>query len=146
MGDYKESKKQLSDYIEWQIKKTCCATRSAIVLEATKDVLGKHLLQLQDLPAKTLTQEELEPIFDGCKDMSSPNLRTNVVTFNYHRRFDWMERITMLMGLNTWAFVQKNMFPNQGDEQDMVLVFKTSQVVLVTRVDLAKNMQPGGDL
>lgn len=67
-------------------------------------MLGK-LLWLEDLSAETLTFVELELVFDRCKDVNSPNLRNNIVTFKYLRRFGWMESIIMLRGLNTWAFV-----------------------------------------
>ena len=146
VGDYRDTKNQLNDYIKQQVEKTPSATRSAIVLEATKDLLGELLLRLEDAPTKTLTLEELEPVFDRCKDVSSPNLRNNVITFKYLKRFGWMESITMLRGLSTWAFVQKNMFPGQGDEEDKVFVFKMSEVGPASGVDLVKRMQPGGDL
>ena len=105
VGDYRDTKKQLTDYIERQVERTPSATRSAIVLEATKDLLGKLLLRPKDAPTKTLTLEELEPVFDQCKDVSSPNLRNNVITFKYLKRYGVMESITMLRGLSTWAYV-----------------------------------------
>lgn len=88
-----------------QIKRTPSATRSAIVLEATKDLLGELLVEIKDFLAKTLTLKELELVSGLYKDVSSPNLRNNIVTFKYFKKFGWLENITMLRGLSTWALL-----------------------------------------
>ena len=57
-----------------------------------------------------------------------------------------MDGIAKLRGVSTWAYVQRNQFPGQGDDTDKVFVFKMSEVGPGSGVDLVKRMQPGGDL
>ena len=57
-----------------------------------------------------------------------------------------MDSITMLRGSSNWNYVQKNMFPGQGEDLDKVFVFKMSEVGPGSGVDLVKRMQAGGDL
>jgi hypothetical protein len=59
------------------------ATNAAIVMEATKELLGKLLLVPQGVPAKTLTFEELVPVLDKCKYLMLPSVKNNVTTFRY---------------------------------------------------------------
>jgi hypothetical protein len=93
-----------------------------------------------------MTFEELVPVLDKCKYMTSPSIKNNVTTFKYLRRFGVMDSITMLRGCSHWPYVQKNMFPGQGFDFDKVFLFKMSKVGLGRGVDLVKRMQPGGDL
>jgi hypothetical protein len=65
---------------------TPSATNSIIVIEPTKGLLGKLLLGPQGVLAKTFAFEELVPIFDKCKYMSSPNIWNDVITFWYLRK------------------------------------------------------------
>ena len=62
------------------------------------------------------------------------------------RRFGVMDSITMLRGSSNWNYVQKSMFPGQGEDLDKVFVFKMSEVRPGSGVDLVKRMQAGGDL
>ena len=39
-----------------------------------------------------------------------------------------MDGIAKLRGVNTWAYVQRNQFPGQGDGMDKVFVFKMFEV------------------
>jgi hypothetical protein len=146
VGDYRDIKVEISSLIENQIENTPKATKSAVVLEASKDLIGSFLLRSEDDPPKTLTVQELYPVLDRCKDLASPNIRNKVVTFRYLRRFGVMDSITRLRGLSTWDFVQNNMFPGQGSEVDKVYVFKMSELGPASGVDLVKRMQPTGDL
>ena len=57
-----------------------------------------------------------------------------------------MDGITKLRGLSNWAYIQRNMFPGQGDDFDKVFIFKMSEVGPSSGVDLVRQMQPGGDL
>ena len=57
-----------------------------------------------------------------------------------------MDAITKLRCVNTWAYVQRNQFPGQGNETDKVFIFKMSETGPGSGVDLVKRMQPGGDL
>ena len=70
--------------------------------------------------------------------MGSPSIRNKVVTFRYFRRYGVMDSITKLRGLSNWAFVQKNMFPGQGQDSDKVFVFKMSEIGPASGVDLVQ--------
>lgn len=74
------------------------ATKSAIVLEASKLLIGSYLLQPEDAPPRKLTMEELVPVLDRCKDMASPNIRNKVATFKKFKRYGIMDGITKLRG------------------------------------------------
>ena len=146
VGDYRDTKAEISGLIEEQIEKTPQATKSAVVLEASKVLIGSYLLQPDDAPPKKLSLEELIPVFDRCKDMASPNIRNKVMSFRFLRRYGVMDSITKLRGISLWSFVQENKFPGQGTDLDKVFVFKMSEVGPGSGVDLVKRMQPGEDL
>ena len=57
-----------------------------------------------------------------------------------------MDGITKLRGLSNWAYVQRNMFPQQGNNFDKVFILKMSEVGPGKGVDLVARMQFGGDL
>ena len=47
---------------------------SKIVMEASKDLLGKYLIRNKgDLPT-ALSLNKLEPVFDSCKELNFPTL------------------------------------------------------------------------
>jgi hypothetical protein len=146
VGDYRDTKQRLNTLIGEHVERTPSATKSAIVLEASKDLLGEYLLRGEEDPPKTLSLDELVPVLDRCKDMGSPSIRNKVVTFRYLRRYGVMDSITKLRGLSNWAYVQKNMFPGQGEDSEKVFVFKMSEVGSGSGVDLVRRMQSGGDL
>ena len=98
------------------------------------------------MPQKELKLEELIPIFDKFKLMSSPSVHNEVTTFRYLRRFGVMDSITRLRGTSNWAFIQENRFPGQGADSDKVFIFKMSEVGTGSGVDLVKRMQVGEDL
>ena len=52
---------------------------------------------------------------------------------------------TKLKGLRNWAFVQRNMFPGQGNDSNKVFIFKMSEVGPNSGVDLVSRMQPGSN-
>ena len=137
---------RIRSLVKDQIEKTPQATKNAFVLEASKMFVGNYLLRSKDDPSKTLCFEELVLVLDQCKDMASPNIRYKVVTFRYLKRYGVIDSITKLRGLNNLVFVQKNMFPGQGAELDMVFMFKMSEVGPRSGVDFVKRMQPKGDL
>jgi hypothetical protein len=80
------------------------------------------------VPTKTFTFEELVPVFDKYKYMSSPSIKNDVTSFKYIRRFGIMDGITTLRGCSKWPYVQENMFPGQGSNFDKIFVFKMSEV------------------
>ena len=57
-----------------------------------------------------------------------------------------MDGITKLRGLSNWAYVQRSVFPGQGDDSDKVFVFKMSEVGPSSGVHLVRRMQLGGNL
>jgi hypothetical protein len=114
VGDYRDTKAEISGLIEEHIEKTPQATKSAVVLEASKVLIGNYLLQPDDAPPKKLTLEEFVHVLDRCKDMASPNIRNKVMSFRFLRRYGVMDSITKLRGISLWAFVQENKFQGQG--------------------------------
>jgi hypothetical protein len=146
VGTYRESATQMKKLIEEQVERTPTATNSSIVLEASKEFLGELLLFPDGVPRRTLQLDELVPMFNQLKHMSTPSIRNEVTTFRYLRRFGVMDSITRLRGTSGWAFVQENRFPGQGKDSDKVFIFKMSEVGPGSGVDLVKRMQPGHDM
>jgi hypothetical protein len=99
-GEYQDFKDRTRSLFREQVERTLHATNSAIVMEATKELLEELLLVPQGVPAKTMTFEDLVPILDKCKYMMSLSVKNNVTTFRYLRRFGIMDSITMLRGCN----------------------------------------------
>jgi hypothetical protein len=145
-GDHRDFIDLTDSLIGDQIERTLSATRSVIVLETAKEVLGPLLLAKEGEPHKILELDELQIIFDRCKHLTSPNIRNAVTTFRTMRRFGVMDSITKLCGASNWRFVQQNMFPGQGADMDKVFVFKMSEIGPGSRVNLVKRMESSGDL
>jgi hypothetical protein len=145
-GEYHDFKDRTRTLLGEQVERTPHATNFAIVMEATKEQLGELLLAPQGVPTKTLTFEELVPVLDKCKYMTSPSIKNNVTTFGYLQKFGIMDNITMLRGCSNWPYVQKNIFLGQGSDSDKVFLFKMSEVEPSSCVDLVKRMKPSGDL
>ena len=146
-GDYGYTCKKIlnaliEEYVEW----TPQAQLRKIIMEASRNLLGEYLLHTEDDPLRLHSLEELEPIFDCCKELNSFNLGNKVTSFKYLQRFGVMDGITKLRGLSNWAFVQQNMFSGQGNDFDKVIIFKISQVGPSRGVDLVACMQPGANL
>jgi hypothetical protein len=114
VGDYRDTKAEINGLIEEQIEKTPQATKSAVVLEASKVLIDNYLLQPDDVSPKKFTLEEFVPVLDRCKDMIFPNIRIKVMSFRFLRRYGVMDSITKLCGISLWAFVQENKFSSQG--------------------------------
>ena len=146
IGEYQDFKDRSRTLLAEQVEKTPTATNSAIVMEATKELLGELLLRPEGAPTKTYTFEELVPVLDKCKYMSSPSIRNDVTSFKFVKRYGVMDGITMLRGCSNWPYVQENLFPGQGSDSNKVFVFKMSEIGPGSGVDLVKRMQPGGDL
>lgn len=60
--------------------------------------------------------------------MNPPHLRNKVTTDKSLRRLGVIDGIAKLRGVNTWAYVQRNQSPGQGDETNKVFVFKMFEV------------------
>ena len=139
---YDKSRKKIDVLIEEHVKQTPQATVSKIVMEASKDLLGEYLIRDKDDPPTVLSLNELESVFDSCKELNCPSLRNRVYTFKYLRRFGIMDGITKLLDLSNWAFIQRNMFPDQGNDFEKVFIFKMSEVGPRNGMDLVRRMQP----
>jgi hypothetical protein len=57
-----------------------------------------------------------------------------------------MDGTAKLRGVSTWAYVQWNQFPCQGDDTYKVFVFKMFEVGHGSGVDFVNRMQPGRNL
>jgi hypothetical protein len=146
VGEDQEIKERMRKLIEEQVERTPKATNSAIVMEASKELVGELLINPDGAPVRKYDLEELIPVLEKCKYMSSPSIKNDVTAFRCIRRFGVMDGITTLRGCSHWAYVQENKFPGQGSDSDKVFVFKMSEVGPGSGVHLVNRMQPGGDL
>ena len=105
VGDYRHSHKKIDVLIEEHINWTPQTTVSKIVMEMSRDLLGEYLICNEDDPPIVLSVNELEPIFDNCKELNSSSLQNMVYIFKYLRRFGFMDGITKLRGLSNWAYI-----------------------------------------
>ena len=144
-GEYQDFKERTHTLSGDQVERTPHAMNFAIMMEATKELLGELLLAPQEVPAKTMTFEELVPILDKCKYMTSLSVK-NVTKFRCQGRFGGMDSITMLKGYSNWPYVQKNMFPSQGSNSNKVFIFKMSEIGPGIGMNLVRRIQLGGDL
>ena len=67
---------------------------------------------------------DLVPILDKCKYITSPNIRNEVSSFKHFRKFGIIDSITKLHGASKWAFVHESKFPSQRINIDKVLSLK----------------------
>jgi hypothetical protein len=145
VGEDQEMKERTRKLIEEQVERTPKAITSAIVMEASKELMGGLLIDPKGAPVRKYELEELVPVLEKCKYMSSPSIKNNVSVFKYIQRFGVMDGIAALRGCSHWAYVQENKFPGQGSDLDKVFFFKMSEVGPRSRVHLVRRMQPGGD-
>jgi hypothetical protein len=146
VGEHQEIKERTRKLIEEQVERTPKATNSAIVMEASKELVDELLINPNGAPVRKYDLEELVPVLEKCKYMSSPSIKNDVTAFRYIQRFGVMDGIATLRGCSHWAYVQENKFPGQGSDSDKVFVFKMSEVGPGSGVHLVNRMQPGGDL
>ena len=64
VGDYKGTKAEITSLIEEHVQMTPQATKSAVVLEASKTLIRSYLLQPEDALPKKLSMEKLDLVFD----------------------------------------------------------------------------------
>jgi hypothetical protein len=57
------------------VEKTPKTTNFAIVMETTRELVGELLIDPEGAPARKFDLEELVPILDKCKYMSSPSIK-----------------------------------------------------------------------
>jgi hypothetical protein len=143
VGEDQEIKERTRKLIEEQVERTPKTTNSAIVMEASKELVGELLIDPEGAPVRKYDLEELVPILEKCKYMSSTSIKNDVTAFRYIRRFEVMDGIAMLRGCSHWAYIQENKFLGQGSDSDKVFVFKMSEVGPGSGAHLVKQMQPG---
>jgi hypothetical protein len=146
VGEDQEIKERTRKLIEEQVERTPKTTNSAIVMEASKELVGELLIDPEGAPVRKYDLEELVPILEKCKYMSSTSIKNDVTAFRYIRRFEVMDGIAMLRGCSHWAYIQENKFLGQGSDSDKVFVFKMSEVGPGSGAHLVKQMQPGWNL
>jgi hypothetical protein len=71
VGEDQEIKERTRMLIEEQVERTPKATNSTIVMEASKELLGELLIDPKGAPVRKYDLEELVPILEKCKYMSS---------------------------------------------------------------------------
>jgi hypothetical protein len=98
VGKDQEIKERMRKLIEEQVERTPKATNSTIVIEASKELVGELLIDPEGAPVQKYDLEELVPILEKCKYMSSPSIKNDITAFRYIRRFGIMDGITMLRG------------------------------------------------
>jgi hypothetical protein len=98
VGKDQEIKERTRKLIEEQVKRTPKATSSAIIMEASKEFVGELLINPEGALIRKYDLEELVPILEKCKYMSSPSIKNDVTAFRYVRRFGVMDGIATLRG------------------------------------------------
>jgi predicted nuclease of restriction endonuclease-like RecB superfamily len=111
VGEDQEVKERMRKLIEQQVEKTPKATNSAIVMEANKELVGELLINPEGAPVRKYDLEELVPVLEKSKYMSTLSIKNDVTAFRYIRRFGVMDSIATLRGCSHWAYVQENKFP-----------------------------------
>ena len=70
VGDYRHSRKKIDALIEEHVDQTPQATVSKIMMETSKDLLDQYLIRNEDDPPTVLFLNELELVFDSCKELN----------------------------------------------------------------------------
>jgi hypothetical protein len=97
-GEDQEIKEKTRKLIEEQVERTLKATNSAIVMEASKELVGELLINPKGAPVQKYDLEELVPVLEKCKYMSSPSIKNDVTAFRYIQRFGVIDGIATLRG------------------------------------------------
>ena len=92
------------------MERTPSATNSSIVMEATKELLGEFILRPEGDSSRVMDFNDLVPVLDKYKYITSPNILNEVSSFKHFRKFGIIDSITKLCGASKWAFVQKSKF------------------------------------
>lgn len=74
VGDCRDNRK----HIEEHIVQTPQTTHNKILLEASKDLMGEFLLRNDSDPHHLFSLEELEFVFDQCKEIYPPIFKTRL--------------------------------------------------------------------
>jgi hypothetical protein len=83
VGGDQEIMERTCKLMEEQVKRTSKATNSAIVMEASKKLVGELLIDPEGASVRKYDLEELIPVLEKYKYMSSPSIKNDVTTFVY---------------------------------------------------------------
>ena len=97
-GEDQGIKERTRQLIEEQVERTPKATNFAIVMEASKELVSDLLIHPEWAAIQKFDLEELLPVLEKCKYMSSPNIKNDVTAFKFIRRFGVMDGIATLRG------------------------------------------------
>jgi hypothetical protein len=95
VGEDQDIKERMRKLIQ---ERTPKATNSAIVMEASKELVNELLIDPEVAPVRKYDLEELIPVLEKYKYMSSPSIKNDVTAFRYIRRFGVMDSIATLRG------------------------------------------------
>jgi hypothetical protein len=98
VGEDQEVKDKTRKLIKQQVERTPQATNSSIVMEASKELVGELLIDPEEALVRKFDLEELVPVLEKCKYMSSPSIKNDVTAFRYIQRFGVMDDIATLRG------------------------------------------------
>jgi hypothetical protein len=98
VGEDHEIKDRMHKLIEEQVERTPKATNSAIVMEASKELMGELLTNPEGAPVRKYDLEELVHVLEKCKYMSSQSIKNDVTAIRYIQRFGVIDGIAMLRG------------------------------------------------
>jgi hypothetical protein len=85
VGEDQEIKERTRKLIKDQVERIPKATNSAIVMEASKELVGELLIDPEGAPVRKFDLEELVHVLKKCKYMSSPSIKNDVTVFRYIR-------------------------------------------------------------
>ena len=100
-----EIKERMHEFIEEQVERTPTATKSTIVMEANKKLVGELLIKPEGALVQKYDLAELVLILEKCKYMSSPSIKNDVTAFRYIQRFGVIDGIATFRGSSHWAYV-----------------------------------------
>ena len=83
VGEAKEIKERTHKLIEEHVKRTPKASNSAIVMEASKELMDEILIDSEGALVRKYDLEELVHVLEKYKYMSSPNIKNDVTAFKY---------------------------------------------------------------
>jgi hypothetical protein len=72
VGDCRDSRKRINALLEKHVEHSPQATHSKIVLETSKDIVGKFLLSGDSDTQRLLSFKELEHVFESCRGLGNP--------------------------------------------------------------------------
>ena len=98
VGENQGIKERTRQLIEEQVERTPKATNSTIVMEASKELVTDLLINPEGAAVQKFNLEELVPVLEKCKYMSSPSIKNDVIVFKFIRRFGVMDGIATLRG------------------------------------------------